>query len=150
MHALTNQLDEANKANTQCKSELAELGRAWLALSNAHTTTTTTTTTTRRRNGIHLAGANRLACAGVNNTINVWDVATGECIHTLIGHRYPVHALEVETSGGWLVSGSSDMTIYLWSLETGNLAHGLNGHQNSVYVIRLVSEGVLARYINTF
>ncbi|MGE3920970.1 MAG: protein kinase, partial [Gammaproteobacteria bacterium] len=50
----------------------------------------------------------------LDNTIRIWNVASGECLKVLEGHTKSVEALTVLPSGE-VVSGSSDQTIRLWT-----------------------------------
>ena len=55
----------------------------------------------------------RLASGSSDNTIKLWDPATGSCAATLEGHSSTVNALAVLPDGR-LASGSWDNTIKLW------------------------------------
>jgi WD40 repeat protein len=55
----------------------------------------------------------RLASVAVDNTIKLWDPATGQLQTTLKGLCTSVHALAV-LPGGRLASGADDGTIKLW------------------------------------
>ena len=49
--------------------------------------------------------------------IRLWDVASGENIHTFWGHTTDVQSLAFSPDGKLLASGSFDGTILLWDLE---------------------------------
>ena len=49
--------------------------------------------------------------------IRLWDVSTGENIHTFWGHTTDVEFLEFSPDGTILVSGSFDGTAMLWDLK---------------------------------
>jgi WD40 repeat protein len=61
----------------------------------------------------------RLASASWDNTIRLWDVATGTEIVRLHGHQDGINALCV-LADGRLASGSNDNTIRLWDSTTGS------------------------------
>jgi WD40 repeat protein len=55
----------------------------------------------------------RLASGAFDNTIKLWDPASGQLQATLKGHSGPVMALAVLPDGR-LASGANDRTIKLW------------------------------------
>jgi WD40 repeat protein/tRNA A-37 threonylcarbamoyl transferase component Bud32 len=61
----------------------------------------------------------RIITAGNDNTIKVWDSATGEELKTLRGHKDGIDALTISSDGKRIVSGSVDGIIKLWDAESG-------------------------------
>ena len=53
----------------------------------------------------------------VKMAIRLWDVKTGENIHTFWGHTTDVQSLAFSPNGQLLASGSHDSTILLWDLK---------------------------------
>ena len=49
-----------------------------------------------------------------DKTIKVWELATGQIVHTLIGHTGPVSSVVISPDGQTFVSGSKDYTIKIW------------------------------------
>jgi WD40 repeat protein len=75
----------------------------------------------------------KLASGSFDKTIKLWQLDTGEVIHTLADDRRKgVFALAVSPDGKLLASGSWDERIELWNLETGTLLQHLTQHQASV------------------
>ncbi|MDP8962698.1 MAG: hypothetical protein M3O33_01685 [Cyanobacteriota bacterium] len=62
-----------------------------------------------------------LASGSDDNTIKLWDVATGKPITTLTGHTSRVNSVSFSPDGKTLASGSFDNTIKLWNLDLDNL-----------------------------
>ena len=55
-----------------------------------------------------------LASAGRDQTVRLWDPATGQEVLTLKGHQGAVHAVAFSPDGTLLASGSHDGAIKLW------------------------------------
>lgn len=62
-----------------------------------------------------------LATGGHDNTIRLWDPATGTLIRSLEGHTGWVLSVAFDRSGGMLATGGHDRTIRLWDPATGTL-----------------------------
>jgi WD40 repeat protein/serine/threonine protein kinase len=65
----------------------------------------------------------------------IWDLATGQLLHTLDGHKGGVFGiafgLRADGESGTLLlvtAGAADRTIKLWDVTTGKLIHSLSGH----------------------
>ena len=46
-----------------------------------------------------------------------WLVVSGECLHTMTGHRGAVNSVVITSDGGKTISGSSDATIRVWNTK---------------------------------
>ncbi len=77
------------------------------------------------------ADGKRLA-AESQNEIFVWDLATGEKLHTLRGHRSTITAIAFDSDDRLLASASQDRQIKLWDTRTGRLQRTLRGHRAAV------------------
>jgi len=60
-----------------------------------------------------------LASAGMDQTIRLWDPATGAMQHVLTGNNGPVGSVAFSPDGTRLVNGGSDGTVRLWDVATG-------------------------------
>ncbi|KAH9210932.1 hypothetical protein DL95DRAFT_306965 [Leptodontidium sp. 2 PMI_412] len=65
-------------------------------------------------------------------TVRLWDTATGVLQQTLEGHFNWVTSVAFSPNGKQVVSGSHDQTVRLWDAATGALQQTLEGHSNSV------------------
>jgi WD40 repeat protein len=67
-------------------------------------------------------------------TVNVWDVSSGEQLHTLEGHSEWVHEVAFSPDGTWLATRSHrDKTIIIWDVVTGNRLHTLEGSRTMAW-----------------
>jgi WD40 repeat protein len=61
-------------------------------------------------------GKRVVATGAVDGPIRIWDLATGTCLDTLIGHTDRVDAIAVTPDGKRVISGSFDKTVRVWDL----------------------------------
>jgi serine/threonine-protein kinase len=93
-------------------------------------------------NGIAISPDGKtLASGSVDNTIRLWDVATGEERATLTGHRNEIVELAFTQDGKTLVSCSSDDTIRVWNVETREELRTIAAHSRDVHSIQLTADG---------
>ncbi|MEB3829932.1 serine/threonine-protein kinase [Phormidium sp. CCY1219] len=76
-----------------------------------------------------------------NKTIKIWNLATGDLIHTLEGHVGRVNSVAISPDGQTLVSGSDDKTIKIWNRETGDLIRTLEDHFGIVNSVAISADG---------
>ncbi|KAF9185085.1 hypothetical protein BGZ51_002959 [Haplosporangium sp. Z 767] len=72
---------------------------------------------------------------GLDNTLKIWDLETGECLNTLFGHVEGVWSLAFDKLR--IVSGSLDRTIKVWDTESGRCLYTLEGHDGPVTCVSL-------------
>jgi WD40 repeat protein/serine/threonine protein kinase len=77
----------------------------------------------------------RLASAGWDGKVKLWNVATGHLLHTLGRHRKYVNSVAISADGRRLASGSGDRTVMIWDPSTGKLLLTLKGHTGGVYSV---------------
>jgi WD40 repeat protein len=65
--------------------------------------------------------------ASEDNTLKVWELATGKELHTLSGHTSGVHGVTVSPDGQYVVSASRDKTLKVWELATGRVVMSFTG-----------------------
>jgi len=82
-----------------------------------------------------------LATASFDNTIKLWDFATGKELQTLKGHTSSVYGVAFSPDGTLLASGSQDKTIRLWNPKDGKLIKELKGHGDIVNAVAFSNDG---------
>ena len=83
-----------------------------------------------------------LASASYDNTIRLWDVATGTTISTL-NHTRNVTSVSFSPDGSTLASGSSDGNVRLWAVATGEHVATLEGHVGEVWTLAFSLDGLM-------
>ena len=80
---------------------------------------------------------NWLACGGMDGTVRIWELDTGQQRAALTGHESSdyggVASVAVAPDGNWLASGGSDGTVRIWDVATGKERATLTGHECSRY-----------------
>jgi WD40 repeat protein len=61
-----------------------------------------------------------LVSASNDKSIKLWDVASRQCVRTLLGHTRSVYSISFTPDGNFLASGGNDHTIKLWCVASGN------------------------------
>ena len=83
----------------------------------------------------------RLASAGWDQTIKLWDSATGQETMTFKAHADPIYCIAFSPNGARIASSSSDATVRLWDLSTGKEAQSLKGHASLIWSIAFSPDG---------
>jgi WD40 repeat protein len=73
----------------------------------------------------------RLASAGEDGTVKVWDTATGQETLTLKGHTGRVRSLAWSPDGQRLASAGEDGTVKVWEADTGQETPSSTGSNSS-------------------
>jgi len=79
--------------------------------------------------------------AGDDETVRLWELASGKCLRTFRGHTADVVSLAISPDGRNVLSGSWDQEIHLWEVATGRCLRKLVGHSNIVRGLTLSSDG---------
>ncbi|MBP2316921.1 uncharacterized protein YjbI with pentapeptide repeats [Azospirillum soli] len=74
----------------------------------------------------------RLATAGGDGTVRLWDAASGEALSVLTGHAGWVYACAWSPDGGRLATAGDDGTVRLWDAASGEALSVLTGHAGAV------------------
>ena len=89
-------------------------------------------------NSAVLSSDNRWMVSGSgDNTIKLWDVASGRVIKTFEGHTNQVRSVSLSVDNRRLVSGSDDNSVKLWDVEKGVLLKTFEGHTDRVNSVSL-------------
>ncbi len=83
----------------------------------------------------------RLATAGADQLVRIWDTRTLRLIGTLRGHEYAANAVVFSPDGSRLVTGSSDRTIRIWDPVSQEQLAILHGHRREVASIAFSFDG---------
>ncbi len=69
-----------------------------------------------------------------DTTAKIWDVQTGNCLHTLVGHTAMVNLAGFTPDGTTIVTISHfdrttfDSTTKIWDVQTGNCLNTITSH----------------------
>jgi hypothetical protein len=83
----------------------------------------------------------RLASAGQDQTVRVWDAATGQELRTLQGHTRDVRGVAFSPDGRRLASAGADSTVRVWDTASGQELLTLPGHTGWVYGVAYSPDG---------
>jgi cell division protein FtsB len=83
----------------------------------------------------------RLASASTDNTVRIWEVASGKELLTLKGHTKGVCSVAFSPDGRRLASASHDQTVKLWDSATGKELLAFKGHTDSVVHVVFSPDG---------
>jgi len=84
-----------------------------------------------------------LASGCDDETVKLWDVATGDILRTLTGHSDWVRSVAFSPDGALLASASDDETVNLWDVATGDVLRTLTGHSDWVRSVAFSPDGTL-------
>lgn len=70
-----------------------------------------------------------MATGSIDRSCKIWDVGSGQVLHTLTGHVDEVLDVSFNSMGTKIVSASADHTSRLYNVANGNCISVLNGMQ---------------------
>jgi WD40 repeat protein len=76
-----------------------------------------------------------------DNTVRVWDAASGQQLLVLRGHEEKVSAAAFSPDGARIVSGSQDKTMRVWDVASGKELLVLRGHEGWVLAAAFSPDG---------
>ncbi|THU84653.1 WD40 repeat-like protein [Dendrothele bispora CBS 962.96] len=83
----------------------------------------------------------QLASVSEDNTVQIWNTATGQEEAKLEGHTDRVLSVAFSPDGSQLASGSSDNTVWIWNTATGQEEAKLEGHTDEVQSVAFSPDG---------
>jgi WD40 repeat protein len=89
------------------------------------------------------AGGSRIVAAGADDRAAVWDVASGELLGELHGHRNRLTSASFSADGSLIVTTSEDDTARVWDTATREQLAELSGHGNDVLGASFSADGAL-------
>jgi serine/threonine protein kinase len=73
-----------------------------------------------------------LASGSDDQTLRIWEAASGRLAQTLTGHTDKIFAVAWSPDGKQIATGSFDKTIKIWDAQSGQEAKTLEGHTGGV------------------
>ena len=74
----------------------------------------------------------QVASGSRDNTVIIWDAASGQQLSTLKGHTGWVMSVTWSPKGDQLASASNDKSIIIWDAASGQQLSILKGHTHAV------------------
>ncbi|ODQ64403.1 WD40 repeat-like protein [Nadsonia fulvescens var. elongata DSM 6958] len=82
------------------------------------------------------------ATASQDRTVKIWDMASGESVGVLRGHRRGVWSVRFNHYDKLIVTSSGDKTVKLWNLNDYSCLRTFEGHTNSVLKACFLTKGM--------
>lgn len=76
-----------------------------------------------------------IASASFDNSVKLWDGATGKFIGNLRGHVGAVYQVCWSSDSRMLISASKDSTIKIWDIKSMKIKVDLPGHLDEVSIL---------------
>lgn len=73
--------------------------------------------------------------ASEDNTLKLWDLASGQCMRTFAGHGDSVESVALSHDGQLVLSGSRDRTVRLWQVRDATCVATMRGPETPVTAV---------------
>ncbi|ETO27540.1 G-protein beta WD-40 repeats containing protein [Reticulomyxa filosa] len=83
----------------------------------------------------------RIISSSYDETVRIWNIASGKQIQIFKGHSDLVYAAEFSPDGNIVVSCSKDKTIRLWDVKSGSEIMKLQGHSDQLLDVNFSPDG---------
>jgi WD40 repeat protein len=87
------------------------------------------------------ADGKRAVTGSDDQTVRVWEVASGKEVLRLSGHTEEVHAVAFAPDGSRILSGGRDRTLRLWDAATGKELRRFTGHTERISGVAFTPDG---------
>ncbi|MBI1315031.1 hypothetical protein GC176_27385 [bacterium] len=91
-------------------------------------------------------GSRLIAASGISGLYgeaSIWDVATGQKLKTIDGHRDTLYDATLSPDGKTLATTSYDRQIELWNAATGESLRTLTGHNGAIFDLAFSPDGTI-------
>jgi U3 small nucleolar RNA-associated protein 12 len=79
-----------------------------------------------------------LACALLDQTVQIFYMDTLKFFLSLYGHKLPVVSMDISSDSRIIITASSDKTVKIWGLDFGDCHKSILAHQDSVMQVGFV------------
>ena len=76
-----------------------------------------------------------------DNTVRLWDISTGQCLHTLQGHTDWIRSVAFSPNKSIVISGSDDQTLRIWEVSSVHSLFTLQGHSSLIRFVAFSPDG---------
>jgi small GTP-binding protein len=77
---------------------------------------------------------------GINNTVRMWDLETGQCLRVFIGHQHGVNCIVWSQDQARALSSSLDGTIRVWDVKSGHCVRVMGEPKVPIYSVALSAD----------
>jgi len=88
---------------------------------------------------VYLGNTGKIAVAGHNRSIQVFETSSGKLLGRMDGHQMAVTQLSASSDGRQLLSASIDGSVRLWDPASFRPLARLDGHEHQVYSVQFVA-----------